>query len=212
MESIKNFFVPKKPEELIREYKRALDKTIRELDRERTKLQQQEKKLLIDMRRMAQQNQMDAVRIMARDLVRTRKYITRMYKMRAEMQAVSLRLQTLKSTQAMTDAMKGVTRTMVSMNQRMNLPAMQKIMMEFARQNEVMGMKEEMIADTIDDAMDEGNEEEESEEMVAQVLDEIGLDFNQKIGASNKKIGQQQQEAEGEEDDLQARLDKLRKS
>jgi charged multivesicular body protein 2A len=212
MDSIKNFFVPKKPEELIREYKRSLDKTIRELDRERAKLQQQEKKLLIDMRRMAGQNQMDSVRIMARDLVRTRRYITRMYKMRAEMQAVSLRLQTLKSTQAMTDAMKGVTRTMVSMNQKMNLPAMQKVMMEFARQNEVMGMKEEMIADTIDDAMDEGGEEEESEEMVAQVLDEIGLDFNQKIGASNKKIGDQQVVGEQEEDDLQARLDKLRKS
>ena len=46
-------------------------------------------------------------------------------------------MQTLKSTQAMADAMRGATKAMGAMNRQMNLPAMQKIMMEFERQNEV---------------------------------------------------------------------------
>lgn len=34
------------------------------------------------------------------------------------------------------------------MNRQINLPAMQKIMMEFERQSEIMEMKEETIGDT----------------------------------------------------------------
>lgn len=47
---------------------------------------------------------------MAKDVVRTRNYVTKMYKMRAQLQAVGLRLQTLKSTAEMMTAMRGVTR------------------------------------------------------------------------------------------------------
>ena len=43
---------------------------------------------------------------------------------------------------------------MASMNQAMNLPAMQRIMMEFEKQSEVMEMKEEMMEDTMDDMFD----------------------------------------------------------
>ena len=41
------------------------------------------------------------------------------------------------------------------MNAKMNIPAMQQIMMEFEKQNEMMGMKEDMMNDAIDDVMDD---------------------------------------------------------
>jgi hypothetical protein len=44
--------------ELLRENKRMLDKAIRELDRERVSLQAQEKKLIVEIKKMAKQNQM----------------------------------------------------------------------------------------------------------------------------------------------------------
>ena len=50
--------------------------------------------------------QMDAVKIMAKDLVRTRRYIKKFMLMRANIQAVSLKIQTLKSQNAMAQAMK----------------------------------------------------------------------------------------------------------
>ena len=40
------------------------------------------------------------------------------------------------------------------MNQRMNLPAMQKLLMDFERQNERMEMTSEMMGDAMDDAME----------------------------------------------------------
>ena len=39
---------------------------MRELDRERTKMEQQEKKIIADIKKMAKQGQMDAVRVMAK--------------------------------------------------------------------------------------------------------------------------------------------------
>jgi charged multivesicular body protein 2A len=42
------------------------------------------------------------------------------------------------------------------MNKRMNLPNMQKILMEFEKQNERMDMTSEMMGDAVDDAMEVG--------------------------------------------------------
>merc|ERR1712086_292800 len=127
---------------------------------------------------MAKQGQMDAVKIMAKDLVRTRRYVKKFMLMRANIQAVSLKIQTLKSQSAMANAMKGVTKAMGSMNKQMNLPEIQKIMMEFEKQSEIMDMKGEIM----EDAMDDEDDEDESDAIVNQVLDELGLQLNDKLG------------------------------
>merc|ERR1739845_204182 len=132
---------------------RALNKAMRELDRERSKMEQQEKKIIADIKKMAKQGQMDAVKVMAKDLVRTRRYVKKFMLMRANIQAVSLKIQTLKSQNAMAQAMKGVTKAMQTMNKQMKLPEIQKIMMEFEKQTEIMDMKGEMMEDAIDDVM-----------------------------------------------------------
>ncbi|KAM5236576.1 charged multivesicular body protein 2a isoform 2-T2 [Ctenodactylus gundi] len=121
----------KTPEELLRQNQRALNRAMRELDRERQKLETQEKKIIADIKKMAKQGQMDAVRIMAKDLLK--------------------------------------------------LPQIQKIMMEFERQAEIMDMKEEMMNDAIDDAMGDEEDEEESDAVVSQVLDELGLSLTDEL-------------------------------
>ena len=60
------------PEQMLRQNQRMLNKAMRELDRERVKMEQQEKKIVLDIKKMAKQGQMDAVKIMAKDIVRTR--------------------------------------------------------------------------------------------------------------------------------------------
>jgi len=47
---------------------------------------------------------------MAKDLVRTRRYTQKFYQMRTQLQAVGLRIQTLRSNQQMAEAMRGATR------------------------------------------------------------------------------------------------------
>src|SRR5699024_8807307 len=168
------------PEEMLRQNQRALNKAMRDLDRERSKMEAQEKKLIADIKKMAKDNQMDAVKIMAKDLVRTRRYVKKFILMRANIQAVSLKVQTLRSQNAMATAMRGVTKALQSMNRQMNLPQIQRIMHEFEKQSDIMDMKEEMMSEAIDDVIGDEQDEEESDQVVAQVLDELGVQLDHK--------------------------------
>uniref|UniRef100_A0A060T5G2 ARAD1B04268p n=1 Tax=Blastobotrys adeninivorans TaxID=409370 RepID=A0A060T5G2_BLAAD len=205
------------PQERLRKHQRALERTQRELDRERQKLENQEKKLIQDIKKSAKQGQMGACTVMAKDLVRTRRYIQKFYQMKTQLQAISLRIQTVRSNQQMAQSMKGATQLLGSMNRSMNLPGLQRIAMEFEKENDIMDQRQEMMDDTIDESM-ENDEEEESEEIINQVLDEIGIDLNQAlVNAPNSQIGTAAATKEkvaqpvGEDDDLQARLDSLRR-
>ena len=48
----------KTPEEMLRQNQRALNKAMRDLDRERTQLENQEKKVIMDIKKMAKMGQM----------------------------------------------------------------------------------------------------------------------------------------------------------
>ncbi|KZS99326.1 SNF7 family protein [Sistotremastrum niveocremeum HHB9708] len=171
------------PAERLRQHQRALAKAQRELDRERTKLEQQEKKLIMDIKKSAKAGQMNACKVMAKDLVRTRRYVQKFYQMRTQLQAVGLRIQTLRSNQQMADAMRGATRAMASMNRGLNLPSIQRIMNEFEKESATMDMKEEMMSDAVDDVMDDEaeDEEEEGDKIVKEILDEIGVSVQQQL-------------------------------
>merc|ERR1712012_1447774 len=97
-------------------------------------------------------------------------------------------------------------------------------MMEFEKQSEIMDMKGEMMEDAIDDVMGDEDDEEESDAIVNQVLDELGLQLNDKIGdapigtgtlasktAAKNKTAVAAGATDDDDADLQARLDDLRR-
>ncbi|KAL8671283.1 MAG: hypothetical protein Q9168_004223 [Polycauliona sp. 1 TL-2023] len=208
------------PAQRLRKHQRALEKTQRELDRERVKLENQEKKLVQDIKKSAKNGQMGACKIQAKDLVRTRRYIDKFYAMRTQLQAISLRIQTVRSNEQMMQSMKGATSLLGSMNRQMNLPALQRIAMEFEKENDVMDQRQEMMDDAIDDVTGL-EDEEEGDEVVNKVLDEIGVDLGQAMGETptalqsnatpNARVAEAIGGGDAGDDDLQARLDSLRR-
>jgi len=134
---------------MLRENQRLLTRAMRDLDRERAQLEKQEKQHIIEIKKMAKKNEMATVRIMAKDLVRTRATQKKFMMMKANIQAVSLKISTIKSQHAMAEAMKGVTKAMGRMNKNMKLPQIQKIMQEFEKQSAMTDMKEEMMNDVM---------------------------------------------------------------
>ncbi|RKF55690.1 DOA4-independent degradation protein 4 [Golovinomyces cichoracearum] len=226
------------PAERLRKHQRSLEKTQRELDRERIKLENQEKKLIQEIKKSAKNGQMGACKIQAKDLVRTRRYVEKFCAMRTQLQAISLRIQvdclrnldliannvkTVRTNEQMMQAMKGATGILGNMNRSMNLPALQRIAMEFERENDVMDQRQEMMDDAIDDVT--GLEDEiDGEEIVEQVLEEIGVDLKNSMGDTpqalhiktvpENRIAQAVGGGSGVDpvdDDLQARLDGLRR-
>lgn len=67
------------------------------------------------------------------------------------------------------------------MNKQVNVPALTKIMQDFARENEKSELTGEMLGDAMDDAMADDNDEEEQERIVGQVLDELGLKMGESV-------------------------------
>lgn len=179
----------KTPDEILRENKRAIDRAIRDLEREKGRMEQQEVKLVNEIRKNAKANQMDSVKIMAKDLVRTKGQVKKFNIMKANLQAISLKTATLKSQNSMAQAMRGVTQGLVRMNRQMNLPQIQRIIQEFQKQTDMVDMKEEMINDVMDDVFEEETDEQESDQIVNQVLDELGIEMNQTLATLPDSVG-----------------------
>lgn len=146
--------------------------------------------------------------------------------MKAQLQAVSIRIQTMQSTAAMAESMKGAAKAMYTMNRQVNLPAMQRIMMQFEKEGEMMEMKQELMDDTIDGVMNQEGDDQQEEEVINQVLDEIGINLAADLQSAPVKTAQTQPVAAapvaqsmgggggsapgGGHDDLTARLNNLR--
>ncbi|KAH8600363.1 putative vacuolar-protein sorting-associated protein [Bisporella sp. PMI_857] len=183
----------------------------------------------------AKNGQMGACKIQAKDLVRTRRYIEKFYSMRTQLQAISLRIQVHTAFQSLVAAADNrarlfgrtaddagderCNRSFRQHERSMNLPALQRIAMEFERENDIMDQRQEMMDDAIDDVT--GLEDEaDGEEIVEQVLEEIGVDLRQAMGETPQGL-QNNVISEGRiaqpvgaggggdpgDDDLQARLD-----
>jgi charged multivesicular body protein 2A len=173
-------------EEQMRLNKRMINRSIRELDRERNSLVAQEKKIIADIKAAAKNNQMSSVKIMAKDLVRTRKYQSKFYEMKSHLQGVQLRMQTIKSTEAMARSMAGATKAMTALSKQLNIPGLTQILQEFQTETEKLGITQEVMGDTIDDVLGEVGDIEQEELVVAQVLDEIGIDANSLLAEAPK--------------------------
>lgn len=199
----------------MRQNQRALRRTTRDLDRERGNLERQEKKIIADIKKTAKTGQMAAVKIMAKDLVRTRNHIKKFYLMRANIQAISLKLQTMKSQVAMAKAMKGVSKAMSRMNSQIKMPQLQHIMMEFERETEIMDLKDELISDTMDDVIGGEEEEDESDAVVQQVFGELGLQWDEELAKAVPMSGINDREPQLRAQttvDIENRLEELRNS
>lgn len=216
------------PQERLKKNQRALERTQRELERERRKLELQEKKLVSEIKKSAKNGQISAAKIQAKDLVRTKKYVEKFNNMKTQLQAISLRIQAVRSSDQMTQSMREATGLLASMNRSMNLPQLQRISMEFEKQSDLMDQRQEFMDEAIDDAMgNELDEDEEADEIVNRVLDEIGVDLNAKLQSTpqelvtepnlsetNQKVAEPLGAWNGSsnpDDELQARLNSLKR-
>lgn len=216
------------PQERLKKNQRALERTQRELERERRKLEQQEKKLISDIKRSAKDGQVTAAKIQAKDLVRTRKHISKFSNMKTQLQAISLRIQAVRSSDQMTSSMREATGLLASMNRSMNLPQLQRISAEFEKQSDLMDQRQEFMDEAIDDVMgDELEEDDEADEIVNRVLDEIGVDLNVKLQSTPQDAVEAPENGSSErvaesltsnglgtanaDDELQARLNSLKR-
>lgn len=107
--------------------------------------------------------------------------MTKFIEMRSHLQGCALKLQTVKSHQAMAEAMQNTAKAMGKMNKAVNVPTLTKMMAEFERENARAEMMGEVMGDAIDDALEGEATADEEDRVVNQVLDEIGISFGEEL-------------------------------
>ena len=100
------------------------------------------------------------LRIMAKDYVRVKRSVTKFYQLRTYLQGVSLQLQTMKSIDAMSTAMKNTTKAMVRMNAKLNMPELAGVLRTFGIEAGKMESTTDMMGDALDDIFSGDGEEE----------------------------------------------------
>jgi len=167
---------------MVRKSQRVLNSALRSMEKERFHMEQQEKRLIVDIKKLAKEGQLEAVRITAKDIVRTRQYIKKFMLMKANIQAVTMQVVSVRSQYAVADAMKRVTIAMRAMNRQINLPQIQKIIQEFEKQSAVCEMKSDIISESVDETFGDDTEaDEESDNIVCELLDELGLQLKDQL-------------------------------
>uniref|UniRef100_V5H0X2 Charged multivesicular body protein n=2 Tax=Anoplophora glabripennis TaxID=217634 RepID=V5H0X2_ANOGL len=112
------------------------------------------------------------------------------------------------------DAMGTAGKTMSDMNKLMKPEQLAATVNAFSRENMKMEMTDEMINDTLDDMLTESGDEEESDNIITQVLDEIGIEISGKMAyvpnPDSGKIGEGSKSKGLTDEEIEATLAKLR--
>lgn len=169
------------PKEMMEETLKTIRKSMRELDRETAGMDREEQKLRVEVKAHAKKGETDMVHIKAKNMVRVRTAKKKFALAKGKLQDLSVSIKTMSSTTVMMDAMKNTARAMYRMNAQINAQAMQRIMRQYAKESDMMEFKQEMMDETIDGIMEEDGDEATQEELVNQILDEIGVDATGKM-------------------------------
>ncbi|GBP22348.1 Charged multivesicular body protein 2b [Eumeta japonica] len=190
---------------------RELRKASRDLERDKNALEREEKKLEMEIKKMAKEGNNDGCKILAKQLVQLRKQKNRVHTANSKISNVSLHNKAMSANIAIAGAMGTTAKTMGSMNKLMDPQQIAKDMDAFKQASTKMDMTDEMISESLDDIMDESGDEEETEGIVNQVLDEIGIEISGKMAnapsAVRGKVGESTSDADR---DIMAQLAKLR--
>ena len=183
------------PKEQARQHKRTLQRAIRQIERERTKLQNQEAKTLKQIKDLAVKNQHGPAKLMSKDLVRSRAQVNMYYTMASQMKVIETQLAAAGMNAQMMESLKGVNQVMAQVNGSMNVQQMNQVMRDFAKETEKMNMQQEMMQDNFE-MLEDPDQENQAEEVYSQILGEIGMQLNGEMQTGSNQISNQQAAAQ----------------
>ncbi|RZC08584.1 Vacuolar protein sorting-associated protein 24-like 1 [Glycine soja] len=93
MEKVMNILKPKpNPQQLLRDWQRRLRQECRNIERQIRDIQREEKNVQKAIREAAKRNDMGSAKALAKELVRSRQTVNRLYENKAQMNSISMHL------------------------------------------------------------------------------------------------------------------------
>ncbi|XP_074561933.1 vacuolar protein sorting-associated protein 24 homolog 1-like isoform X6 [Curcuma longa] len=224
MESVKNLMRSKPdPQQQLREWQRRLRQEGRNIDRQIRDVQREEKNVQKAIKEAAKRNDMASAKSLAKEIVRSRRAVNRLYENKAQLNSVSMHLGELVATARTVGHLSKSAEVMKLVNNLMKAPEVAATMQEFSKEMTKAGVMEEMVNDAVDTALDSEDIEEEIEEEVDKVLAAIAGETiselpdatsKQKIEQPSTSINQEAVAGEGADnedmDEIRERLARVR--
>jgi charged multivesicular body protein 3 len=199
------------PKEQQKKWKKDLRKQQRELDKQIRTAKRQEAKVKKEIKKYAKSGDIKIVKTLAKDIVKGRKLVERLYTAKAQINSVSMQLQNQVAMQRVTSAMGQSSQMMKSMQALVSIPDVRKAAMDMAREMEKAGLIEEMQEDMME-MMDPEDMDDEIAEEVDKVVTELTgniLDDADVVPQGKIQAQQQEEQESSEVREMEARLQKL---
>uniref|UniRef100_A0A0D9WYT0 Uncharacterized protein n=1 Tax=Leersia perrieri TaxID=77586 RepID=A0A0D9WYT0_9ORYZ len=187
MEALKGLLKPPTPRQQVREWQHRLRNERISLDRRIRELQREEKKVERAIREAAKRDDTVSAKILAKELVRSRRAVNRLYENKAQLNSVSMRLGQVIGTDRMVTQMSKSTEVMKMINNLMKAPELAVTMQQFRKEMMKAEVTEEMANDMIESALDSDNIEDEIEEEVDKVLAAVAAETATQLPVAARK-------------------------
>ena len=204
-----NIFRTPTVEETVKDTKRSVSKTQRQLGRDSTAMDREEKGIMLKIKDAQKRGNQGEMRILAKQIVQLRKDKEKIQGMSSKLGTVKTQATMMQASHAMSTAMASTAKTMKAVNKAANPEKMQANMMDFQRQMAGMEMTEEMLDDTLSGAFDD-QMEDDADEIVRRTLEEIGVDATKALGpAPAGRIASKTAEADEEDAETERLMKQL---
>lgn len=153
--------------------KRAVSKAIREVDREIQKLEQEEAKLMREIRVAVEKGYTKSAKVFSRDILKVRKQMEKLNLARSQLMGAELRLTSVKSQLQVNSAISDLNSIMGKVNESTEISKIQGILRNFARESDKLDVKGDIINDSIDEALGSESQPEEEEALINKIYMEV---------------------------------------
>lgn len=130
----------------------------------------EEAKAMKECKKLAKEGRLSACKILAKEVINTRQAVSRMLVAKAQMNSVSMILQTSVSMIKMQGCMQKSSEIMASMNSLVKLPEIRATMQAMSTEMAKAGMIEELIGDTMESMDSEGIDGAADQEVRNQII------------------------------------------
>jgi len=162
----------KDPKEQVREWSRKLRQETRGLDRQILSIQREQEKVKRQIKEAAKKNDQDVCRILAKEFVKSKKAVSKLYASKAQINSIIMNMQNQVATLRLAGSLQKSAEVMQSMNRLIKVPEVAATMRELSKEMMKAGIIEEMLEDTME-SMEPDDMEEDVEREVDKVLNEI---------------------------------------
>ncbi|KFQ68310.1 Charged multivesicular body protein 3, partial [Phaethon lepturus] len=136
-------------------------------------IQREEEKVKRSIKDAAKKGQKDVCVILAKELIRSRKAVSKLYASKAHMNSVLMGMKNQLAVLRVAGSLQKSTEVMKAMQNLVKIPEIQATMRELSKEMMKAGIIEEMLEDTFEGLEDQEEMEEEAEMEIDKILFEI---------------------------------------